>query len=90
MEHLAHKWTGKGHGVQLWLKTYKEAGKLLGNISSTLKETQKEMISSPLNVGVSRCETKIATSNCEAKQPEEMTNELKMAEKKDEKNLDHF
>lgn len=54
------------------------------------KETQKEMISSPSDIGISRCETRVATGNHEAKQPEDMTNDLKMADKKDEKNLDHF
>lgn len=56
----------------------------------SLKETQKGMISSPLDIGISRCETSIVTGNHEGTEPEDVTNELKMAEKQDEKNPDHF
>lgn len=56
----------------------------------SLKEIQKEMISFALDIGISRCETRVMTGNQEGTQPEDMTNELKMAEEKDEKNLDHF
>ena len=48
------------------------------------------MISSPTDRGMPRCETRVATGNHEVKQPEDITNELKMAEEKDKKNLDHF
>lgn len=48
------------------------------------------MISFALDIGISRCETRVVTGNQEGTQPEDMTNELKMAEEKDEKDLDHF
>lgn len=48
------------------------------------------MVYSPLDIGISRWETRVVTGNHEGTQPKDMTNELKMAEKQDDKYLDHF
>lgn len=74
-------------GFNSGLRHIGKLGSFRKTFSLSLKETQKKIISSPLDISMCKHRTRRATCNFEGTQSEDKINELKIAEKKDKKNL---
>lgn len=70
-------------GFSSGLRRTGKLGRFQKTFSLSLKETQKKIISSPLDISMYKHRTRTATCNFEGIQSEDKINELKSAEKKE-------